>query len=172
MFKFTGKLTTHELLMVFAICSFPVHVYTIVNVLYDVPAWMKYMPLWDLAGAISYALAFALLEAIALFLPLVLAGWVMPKNWLRGNFVALSFAFVLEAVVMALVIQGNETLLWDKGLLLKIFVGVYAGLMALIYLFPKINTFVVSIGERILVLFYLYITLDVLAIIAVIVRNI
>jgi hypothetical protein len=172
MLKFKGKLTTHELLMVFAICSFPVHVYTIVNALYDVPAWMKYMTLWDLLGAFSYALTFALLEAIALFLPLVLAGWVVPKSLLRGNFVALSFAFVLESVVMALVIQGNERLLWDKGLLLKIFVGVYAALMALIYLVPKIKSFVASIGERILVLFYLYITLDVLAIIAVIVRNV
>lgn len=172
MFKFKGKLTAHELLIGFAICAFPVHVWTIVNVLYDVPAWLKYMTLWDLFGAISYALAFALLEAIALFLPLALAGWVIPKKWLRGNFLALSFAFVLEAVVMALVIQGNERLLWDKGLLLKIFAGVYAGLTVLIYLFSKIKTFVAAMGERILVLFYLYLFLDALAIIAIIVRNI
>lgn len=172
MFKFKGKLTVHELLMVFAICSFPVHIWTIVNVFYDVPAWMKYMDLWDLAGAISYALAFTLLETIALFVPLFLAGWILPKKWLRENFVALSFAFVLEAVVMALVIHENERLLWDKGLLLKIFVAVYALLAALIYLVPKIKTIVGAVGERILVLFYLYFVLDVLAIIAILVRNI
>jgi hypothetical protein len=172
MFKMKDKLTNRELLLVFAICSLPVHVWTVVNVLYDVPAWMKYMTLWDLAGAISYALAFALLETIALFLPVVLVGWVLPKNWLRGNFLALSFAFVLEAVVMALFIHENERLLWDKGLLLKIFVGVFAGLTALIYLFPKINHIVKSLGERIVVLFYLYFFLDVLAVIIIIVRNI
>ncbi|MGD8458241.1 MAG: hypothetical protein PVF83_17835 [Anaerolineales bacterium] len=172
MFKFKGKLTAHELLMVFAICSFPVHLWTIVNVFYDIPAWMKYMDLWDLAGAISYALAFALLEAIALFLPLVLAAWILPKKWLRGNFVPLSFAFVLEAVVMALVIHENERLLWDKGLLLKIFIGFYVLLAALIYLIPRIKTIVDAIGERILVLFYLYFALDVLALIAILVRNI
>jgi hypothetical protein len=133
---------------------------------------MKYMTLWDLSGAISYALAFALLETIALFLPVFLVGWVLPKNWLRGNFVALSFAFVLEAVVMALFIHENERLLWDKGLLLKIFVGVFAGLSALIYFFPKINHFVKLLGERIVVLFYLYFFLDVLAVLIIIVRNI
>jgi hypothetical protein len=172
MFKFKDKLTKQDLIMVFAICSFPVHVWTIVNVLYDVPAWMKYMDLWDLAGAISYDLAFVLLETIALFLPLALAGWVLPKSVLRGNFVAFSFAFVLEAVVMAVVVQENERLLWDKGLLLKIFVAIYAVLAALIYLFPKINRIVKSIGERIVVLFYLYFFLDVAAVIIIIVRNI
>ena len=89
-----------------------------------------------------------------------------------GNFVALAFAFVLEVVVMAFFIHENERLLWDKGLLLKIFAGVYVVLMALIYLIPKIKTIVGAVGERILVLFYLYFVLDVLALVAIVARNI
>jgi len=173
MSRFFGRLTKQELLYTFAFCSLPIHIWTISNVLYDVPAWMLYMDLWDLTGAISYALAFALIiETIPIFLLLTLAGWFAPKRWLRGNFVVLSLAFMLVATVMALVILNNERLLWDKGLLLKIFVAVYAVLAALIYLFPRIKEVVEAIAERVVVLVYIYLFFDVLAVIVVFVRNI
>ena len=67
-----NKLTKSELLYAFAFCALPVHLWTIYNMLRDVPAWILYMDVWDLIGTISYTLAFALLETFILFLLLVL----------------------------------------------------------------------------------------------------
>ena len=87
------KISPANFLIVFAAASFVVHIWLFYIILNQLPSWILRMSAFDVAGMISYSLAFALFESLliagglallALFLPrgmiLHLMSFPLPKN--------------------------------------------------------------------------------------------
>src|SRR5690554_5968658 len=84
-----------NLLLAFLVVLFPVHVWAIVNIFFKVPGWIVQMSMWDVAGTAAYPLAFALLESVIVFIPVVILGLILPASLRGDKFLPLITALVL-----------------------------------------------------------------------------
>jgi hypothetical protein len=162
---------------VFAVCAFPVHVWSIINVLRELPAWALRLSAWELTGVISYTLAFALVESALLLVGLLGLAVVLPAAILRRKFIALSSVLVLIHTGWAIVLQYNFEAIrsWGfqklalLGLLYLITLGVP---YLVVHRYERVERFLRVAVERLSVLSYLYISLDILGVLIVLMRNI
>lgn len=157
---------------IFVLTAFFVHIWTIFNVLFDVPSLILYMNLGELLAAISYPLMFALFESIILALPLILLGAVIPDKLRSSLFLSFVFAFLLLATAGAVAFHMIDDL-WDakKWVLLGV-VGLTGALTVTCWRFPRLRNWIDAAAERLTVLLYIYLVIDALAVIVVIVRNV
>ena len=165
-----------EITLAFAACVFPVHVWTIVNMLREVPAWVLRLSAWQLVGVISYALMVALLESLLLLVGVVVLGTIVPKSVSGYGFVAQAGMIVLLTSTWAVVAHYNDEVirlwgliqftLWGGGYLVSIGLG-----YVLIRRFERLTRVLNSVVERVSVLSFIYVFADLLALIVVIVRN-
>lgn len=157
---------------IFLLTAFFVHIWTILNVLFDVPSLILYMNLEELLAAISYPLTFALFESILLALPLILLGGVLPENWRTSYYLSFVFAILFPAALTAIAIHVFPDL-WDaKKWVLLAWAGFAALLSGLFWRFPRVRGWIDAIIERLALLSYIYLVIDALAVIVVIVRNV
>jgi hypothetical protein len=70
-----------QLLNLFLLCAFPIHLWTILVVLHDVEWISRRTNLWDAVGVGAYALLYALLESIAYFVFIFFIGLILPWRW-------------------------------------------------------------------------------------------
>jgi hypothetical protein len=166
-----------DVLLVFAACAFPVHVWAIISMLWEFPAWILILTPWNMAGVIAYTLAFALLESLTILFGLLVLAIVLPGRWFRDSFVALSTMAVFVTTGWAILAHYNDVALqtWSiKSFLL--WAGVYLVSLgfsyALVQRFTKLGKLMVSLADRLLILAYLYLSLDVLSVAVIAVRNV
>jgi hypothetical protein len=95
------RFSSKGFLQIFVYCAFPIHLWTILNMLRDVPSWAFYMRYGELFSSIAYTMSFALIETLILFLPVVVLGMLLPKRWVRDKFVPLVSVLLLEASLAA-----------------------------------------------------------------------
>ena len=166
-----------ELALVFAACVFPVHVWTIINVLREVPAWVLRLSAWQLVGVISYALLVALVESVLLAVALVVLGVILPQPVFGDGYVAQASMAVLVTSAWAVVAHDNTDVirLWGLrqfALWGIIYLGSIAAGYALVRTVKRLERALHAIVERVSTLSYVYVAADLVAIIVVIVRNI
>jgi hypothetical protein len=166
-----------DIVLVFAACVFPVHVWSTLNLLREVPAWVLRLSSWELIGVIAYAQAFAFLESVIILLVLVLLGAILPARLLRDGFVAQSSIMVFVASGWAIAVHYNseavrlwglkEFFLWS--VLCFATVAVFC---VLAHRYKRLERLLGSFIERLTVLSYVYVLLDLLSLFVVIVRNV
>jgi len=169
----------HELALVFAACVFPVHVWTIINVLREVPAWVLRLSAWQLVGVISYALLVALVESVLLFVGLVVLGTVLPRVVFGDGdgFVAQAVMIVLLTSAWAVVAHYNTDVirLWGLrkfALWGMIYLASLGAGYALVRTVGKVEQVLRAVVERVSILSYAYVVADLAAVVVVIVRNV
>jgi hypothetical protein len=162
--------------LVFVVCVIPIQVWSIINLLYEIPAWIKRLDVWELVGVVSYTQAFALLESGIVFIFLVLLSAILPARLYRDRFVETSFALVFSTAVWAILAHTYDESIRLWGL--KEFVpmiGLYLLSSVFLYLivnrFKFIGRFFRSFTERLAVLAYLYLFIDIISVIIVSIRN-
>jgi hypothetical protein len=74
-----------EVSLLFAACVFPIHVWSILRLLSEVPAWMFRTNTWELIGAVAYAHAIALLESTMVLLSLIPQQLCFPHGSLEND---------------------------------------------------------------------------------------
>jgi hypothetical protein len=170
------RLTPTDLSLSFGAIAFPVHVWTIINILVIFPAWLLRLSLWELAGAISYPLVEALLESGLIWLVLVGASFVLPRKWLADKFVVLASALVWLLAAWAILAQFNLVRLlqwgplqWVPGLIVVVLS--FGLVIWLIHRFARVESTIKTIVQRLAVLTYIYIIFDVLGLLVIILRN-
>lgn len=143
----------------------------------EVPAWVLRLSVWDLVGVIAYSLVFALLETLVVFLGILLFSAILPARLFRDKFVAMSTAVVFLASVWFVFLHYNDGMIEDRQwVALLVWAGAYVLCLAVVYFLiqrnhqveKSVNAFV----ERLSVLSFLYVLVDVLAVIVVVIRNI
>jgi hypothetical protein len=160
-----------DILLVFAVCVFPVFSWSILGFLKKVPYWSLFLNAWDLVGAFAYTQIFALLESAVVLLALTVVGAILPAQLFRDRFVAhagmatfLTAAWLIADEYLQIHVFGN--LVWLSLYLISI--GVSYGL---VYFFNHFQSSMCSFAERLTALLYLYVTLTGVSLMIVILRN-
>lgn len=166
-----------DILLLFGACVFPVQVWSIVNVLREVPAWVLRLSLWDLIGVIAYTQAFALLESAIIFLVLILLGAILPGRLFRDRFVAQGSmaVFLTSAWAVAAHYSDDAIRLWSAKMFLlgfAVYLASVAVFYGLIHRHDRLAEAIRSLVERLLVLSLLYVSIDVLSLLIVAFRNV
>ena len=171
-------------------CSFPLHLWSIVMALRDVSWVAERTNAWDAIGVVSYALVFALAESVLIFLVFLLVGLLMPRQWNSQQ--QLGFLGLLILLVSIWGMIGQLLFLWDLSLPegavqylrhsehpLRI---LYAGVLAVVaptilipvFLFLRSNKVVVfmqDLVERFSTMATFYLFFDLAGLVVLIVRN-
>jgi hypothetical protein len=160
---------------VFAVCVFPIHVWSFISLLSRLSGLMLKLNPWELIGTIAYVQTFALLESMSLLLILVILAAVLPARLLRDRFVAKSSILVLLTSAIAIAIH-YELIHWWR--LCEFLAGLASYLLlagALCVLIQRYERFEKAIqmaADRLAVLSSAYVCVDLLSVITVVIRNI
>ena len=187
---FTQRYSKQGLWSLFLMCAFPLHFWTLILVFRDIQWMTERTNVWDALGVASYAMVFAFLESLLLFLILMLLGFLVPTQWTREMRIALLAVLFLILSVWAMLSQlyflaAVQTPGWFIFLMARTGHPVrilYA--LALILVTPtlalpawfalrseKFLKSVNSLIERLSLLSGLYLFFDVAGLIIVIIRN-
>ena len=163
-------------LYAFVACVFPIHVWSIINILRTVPSWILSMDIWQLIGVIAYTQAFALLESIIVFLILLFLAIILPAKWLRDRFVAQVCMAVFLATAWAILAHfyGQNYGIWVIKRFLLSMVPLLVLIIVfsiLIYRFKSLQKIIDAFVEHLLVLSFLYVGIDILSIMVILFRN-
>jgi len=169
--------SNRDISLLFASCVFPVHVWSIFNVLREVPAWILRLSSWEFIGIIAYTLAFALLESVIILLTLIFLGTILPARFLRDRFVAQSSMLVLLTSGWAIVAHYNDEVIRLWGIKEFLFWSLpYLTSLALAYVlihrYERLGKYIRSLAERLTVLSFTFASIDFLGVIVVILRNV
>ena len=166
-----------QLILLFAACVFIIHVWAIISVLREVPAWVLRLNYWDLIGVIAYTQLYALAESIVVFLVLIIIAAILPAKLFREKLVALGTMVVIVSSIWFIFAHYNDQVirLWGAKQFLFVFLAFLVSILipyVLIQRYPKIADIIDSIVGRVAVLAYVYVFLDVISIIIIVIRNI
>lgn len=153
-----------EIARAFAVCAFPIYLYSIVIMLYEVPAWCLRLNPWDLIGAVAYTQMFALIESLLALVALFVIYALLP-GLLKKNFVVFTAVIILISSLWAVAVHlYDETIrLWGiRDFVIAGFLYIativfpyilaykYAGMERIINLFAMrlsvLSTFYISLG--------------------------
>lgn len=165
-----------QIILLFAACVFIIHVWSIVNVLREVPAWVLRLNYWDLFGVIAYTQVYALIESVIVIVVLIVIAALLPAKLFRNKFVAVGTMIVVVTSIWFILAHYNDEVirLWGAKqfiIFLLIFIVSLLAPYLLIQRYPKLENTISSIVQRIAVLAYVYVTLDIISIFIIIIRN-
>jgi hypothetical protein len=156
---------------------FPIQAWSIYNLLREVPAWLRQMSGWDLIGVVSYTQMFVLFESVFIFLPLVFLSALLPASWFSGKFVALSTGIVYLSAAWFILSHITDLPLLSSSLPRFLPWNVLFWLsqilfFSLIHYSPKLESIIASFVDRLAVLSVLYLSIDLAAVLIVVIRNV
>jgi len=170
-------LTSNDAVLILTVVILPIHIWSILHVLEEMPAWLIRLNLWDVAGLISYTQVFALVESLLLFIPPVLLGLLIRRGWLGGYFTELTISIVIVVSLWAIAVQENfgtarnfnlaQELLWGGLFLLS-----FAVVIFFVYRLPRYHAAVRSLVGRITPLAIFYLGIDLVCLVVLLIRNV
>lgn len=162
----------------FLVCSFPVHVWAYINLLNDMPAIQLEMGVWRILGVAAYVLGFALIESLFIFGLIFLVSIILPERLFGLKLVQVGSIFVLTTAIAALFIHfyGQweiESFSFAAWIALWAMIGLSTFIVAVYWLNrnQQVRGIFQSGIERLAVLSLVYISLDILGLFVIIIRN-
>jgi hypothetical protein len=175
----------------FLIVAFPIHVWTFILYFRDISWLAERTNTWNSIGVGAYALLFALLESLVIFLIVFLFGLFLPNRWPEEKRITLLGVLFLLAALIAILSQlyfllgtpfqetATQLLAATKHpvriLYLLILVPITSLVLVLTYVIlksKKAAQVVFNFFERLSILTTLYLVFDFIGIFIVIFRNI
>ena len=165
-----------ELAYIFAVCIIPVHVWLIINVLREVPAWILRLTTWDLVGVLAYSLVFALVESTLVFLGVLLLGIIIPVRFIRGKAIALSTVLLFLTSTWFGFLHYNNQIIERRQVIPFVLWGISYVLVLLIAYFliqrkQKLEALLNDFVKRLAVLSFIYFLMDIVSIVIIGIRN-
>jgi hypothetical protein len=161
--------TKQETQYLFAVSLFPSHIFAFLLLFQRVPELILRTNLPELLAVFAYVLSFTLLESLTLTILLVLLASILPYKVFRYRLVSKGTLFILVITIwsISLQAQGREITEWYFGfLLLELFIAF------LIATYSKIAKKGINFVERLAVLSYAYLFVDMVSVMYLIVRTI
>lgn len=174
----------------FLISAFPLHIWTFFLALRDFSWVSERTNSWDAIGVISYGLLFALIESVAVFLVVVLLGFLVSKKWdesrrntLLGMLVLITSLWAMFGYLFFLIPMSvpGETIQYLASSehplrLMYIFSLIMVSLTVLppVYFILHSDKFLQAVQglfERLALLTLFYLFFDVVGIVIVVIRN-
>lgn len=169
--------TRQDLFTVFLACVFPIHIWALFNVMREVPAWILRMSTWEMAGVIAYTQFYALIEAVIVFLGMVLLITILPIGGLRKRFVSVATAVILISSIWFIILHLNGQMLDQRQVVLvAAWAGTYllalVGALFALFRSEKVANFFAQFAQRVVVLSVIYLFIDLLSLVLIVVRNV
>ncbi len=182
--------TPEVLLKLFMVCAFPLHIWSLLMAFRDF-GWVALRTYtWDAFGLVSYAMVFALLESIGVFLLVMLAGLLIPSRWELDRKIAMLGTLFLVAASWSILSKiytafDSPIPVWLSNFMiadghpLRILWGIAAALVLVSAVGPallilkreSVTKGIVSVFERLVVLSSFYVFLDLIGIVIIVIRN-
>ena len=169
---FRDRINWNDLILLFVFTAFPIHVWTIINMLKDVPSWSLYMRIWELISTVAYTLTFALFETVIVITPFIIVGLLLPKRLTSRLYIPWASLMLVEGAIAAIVFQDVILTLGPKKLTLAIILSGMGISTILIFWSQRLREIVRVIGQRFAPLSFLYIFFVLIGLAIVIVRNV
>lgn len=167
-----------EYFQLFLIGAFPVHVWSIVNLLHTFPSLLLEMNTLQMISVLAYVLAYVLFECLFVFALLLLVTWFFPPQISSSTLISVSavlifFASIAVTLIHLYGIWKITAVKFDSWVILWTAAGVIASglVIFLVAQKPKVEKPILSIVERLSLLSILYVSLDLLGVAIVIIRN-
>jgi hypothetical protein len=182
-----------DLLKLFLIIAFPIHIWSIYQVLSNFEWVAERTTVWDAVGFTAYSLSFALFESIlflVLFTPIYL---LLRKNNKADIVLAVIGSVFMIVAIWEMIYQINSKnsnifvttidqivskyklrYRYKAGLIMSVSVFITTSIALppfLIVKYDKLKSIIIELYERIELLSYFYLALDLLSIVIVIIRN-
>ena len=173
----------------FLVVTFPLHIWGILMIFQDIEFMTERTNWWDATGYASYSLLFILLESILLSAVVWGSSLLLPKSWREkrtlsvagttftilaaASITDLAFHAFSEARISRQYLHGLST--YPALTYVLISATVIISIAALLFLILKTESgekIIAEIFDRIMLLGYLYIFLDIVGIVIVIIRNV
>jgi len=87
-----------ELLLIFLICIFPTHVWSIIGFLRELPSFLLRLNTWQIVSIFSYAQVIVLFDTLLLTIVATIPAMLLPRAWVRNR-------FIYQAMLVALLIS-------------------------------------------------------------------
>ena len=167
-----------EVLYVFGVVVFLVYSWAVRGFFYQLSSLRLYHTIGEILAVFSYVMAFALLESILVISGLVFLGIVLPQKWLRDGFAYKGF---VVALVMGVAMIGLHYYMFSLRYAMPplgiLFSGFGAAIILLVVLIlisqnnARLQSFLLSMAERVQIFLYLYIPLGLVGLAVVFLRN-
>lgn len=161
---------------IFAVCALPVFLWAIYSYLYAFPGYVLRLNAWDLIGALSYTLAFALLESAITTLPFVIASVLLPPRIFKNNIVVLTTVIVLVTSIWMIDANYHQVNFgeYEIGrfiLYVTLYLLTVAVPITIVIRFDRIGRIIQGFVGRLALLVYVYAALAAIAVLIVLLRN-
>ena len=162
--------------LIFTACAFPIHLWSIIQVLDELPAWILRLEVGELLGVIAYTQAFALLETLLLWGGMMLLKLFLPRRLTSDSFIPLVSALVfIHAFWSGALLYSFGTFralgLPQLLLLLALYLLTMIGTALLVLRSARIQTGLWSLLNRLTVLISLYVAIDIVSVLVILLRN-
>lgn len=156
--------------------AFPVHVWAIISVMRQIPAWILRLSVGDIAAVIAYTLLFTLLETLLLFAGVVIVAMLLPRRWLADRLVPLATTALFVTAIWFVILQYNGNWITDRqivpiGAWAASYLVVTAGALFLVFRKTAVAQGLHSFTQRLLALSGLYLAVDLIGLVYIIARN-
>ena len=164
-----------EIILAFVVCSVPIHIWAAIALFRAIPSWVLSMSVWDMIGVMAYPLSFALFESFLILAGLLITAVILPPKLYRNWFVSQSTIIIFLASIWAVLLQiyGQDWGMWSSRGLIGL-LPLVAGIILLAILnarFKSLQKSIEALAERMVVLGFLYLIIDVFFLLVLIFRN-
>jgi len=172
--------TKEQLITVFWVCVFPIHVWSIFNFLRGIPSYIKWINVWEIIGVFAYTQVFALLESIFLLVLIVILAFFIPHKFFMEKFVSQSSILILVVSIWVVFVHYQLELQSlfpsiDPRILLGFWLtSLFITLISLSLLVrrsPRIEERLINIIQKLSILSMFYLFMDALSLVIIITRN-
>ena len=170
-----------ELLPVFSLILFIVSSWTIFRMFFQIPSWLFSHTKLDMFFLAAYVFAFALMESVILLGFILLINLILPRRFLKDQFVAAGSLLVIACTIWALVLQyqadgfGRRTILELSAWLFLFFFTLILlsfGANFIINRYNRVRDALEAIADRTVIFAWIYIPVGIISLGIVFVRNI
>jgi hypothetical protein len=138
------------------------------------PSFMLYFRVGDLLAIFAYMMTVALLESLLVTGFLAAAAAVLPQAWLKNGFSYKGFILVAVGALAMLRFQKGLTNQFPALEYFYINLGIplllAIGLMLVVCRFPRLQSILLDLLDRISILSYIYVPVGIISLLVVIVR--
>lgn len=154
-----------------------IHIWSLLHVFEEVPAWILRLTVWELLGVIAYTQVFALLESALVLVCFLIISLLLPKRWLAHQLVSATGLIILVATLWAIAAHNYDQVIRNWGAreflpwLILVMISLVLALV-LVAKSEKVKNILYIIIDRATVLSVVYLIIDSLSLIIVLIRNI
>ena len=164
-----------EIIAVLGVAVFVCHSWSVLGFLNKLSSFILYFTLAEIANIFAFMMAFAFLESLAATGFLVLLSMILPAGWLKEGFAFKGLIIIVIATATSVLFQNflegeyPSMLMLAAGSILPLLL--IAALIAVVRNRPKVQTLLLNIQDRILIMLFIYVPIGLLSLMSIMYRN-